>query len=223
MPPLIGINLNFDVRLKRYTLSPDYVRAVERAGGIPVPLPAFSSIGSVKEVVKRLDGVVFTGGRDIDPKRYGQRPHPKTQLLDPEKEKTDEIIMNLSLDMGKDILAICYGCQLLNVALGGTLHQHLPDLQLGPAHRREGRSHGVRLSGRLKEIYKQEEIKVNSYHHQGIDRVGRDLKVVAVADDGLVEGISLDNGFVLGVQWHPEMMHKDKLQQALFKAFVKSC
>lgn len=224
MRPLIGINLNYNIKQQEFILSPDYVEAIEVAGGIPVALPIFPDHVSAKEVIRKLNGVVFTGGRDINPRKYGERKHPRTNLLYSKKAKSDEILMKLSLEMKKNVLAICYGCQLLNVTLGGTLYQHIPSLKFtGSAHKTEGKMHRVELIGILREMIGKEKIMVNSYHHQSVNKVGHGLEVVARSEDSLVEGISFRDKFVLGVQWHPEMMQRDEHQKRLFRKFITSC
>lgn len=184
----------------------DYARGVIEAGGLPVHLPIDADAAALAE---RLDGVLLTGGTDVDPARYGADPHP--ELIEPQAERDDfefELLAR-SLDRDIPVLGICRGMQLINVHLGGTLTQHVPDhsrLDLKP----DIEAHSVTLvpDSVLGGLY-GEELKVNSLHHQTLDSIGTDLRVTAVADDGNAEGIELGET-VVAVQWHPEMMRTSK-------------
>lgn len=219
--PIIGININYPKEHKYCSIDKKYVDSVTAAGGVPMVLPLFNDLESAKQALESVDGIVFTGGADINPMRFGQKAHEKYDPLRPEKERSDEMLIKLALDMKKNILAICYGCQLLNVALGGTLHQHLPDLDFG-AHKKTKAEHKVVIEPPLSDVMGMTGTIVNSYHHQGIDKLGEGLKIVAKAEDGLTEGIMLPKSFIVGIQWHPERM-KEQEQQKLFKALVENC
>jgi len=218
--PLIGINCKIitDDGDSYYKLDRNYVRSVERAGGEPLMMPAFRSPAETRTFLDRLDGVLFTGGPDINPKRWRERPHPKVELLDPYKEDSDFAAIRETLSQDKPLLGVCLGCQLLNVATGGSLHQHIPDLKRRVEHG-NGARHGVSVErpSRLSDIVKRASIRVLSYHHQGIDRLGKGLIATARAEDGLVEAVE-DPGrrFAVAVQWHPERMTgAENLFQAL--------
>lgn len=180
----------------------DYGRGVIEAGGLPVNLPIDVD---VEAIAGRLDGVLLTGGTDIDPARYGADPDP--ELLDIEEERDDlELrLLGSALDRGLPVLGICRGIQLVNVHLGGTLNQHAPE------HARfdvpaETAVHGVTLApdSILQDLYGARR-EVNSLHHQTVAEVGGGLRVTATADDGTIEGLELGDT-VVAVQWHPEMM-----------------
>ncbi|HLY10037.1 MAG TPA: gamma-glutamyl-gamma-aminobutyrate hydrolase family protein [Planctomycetota bacterium] len=222
--PLIGINCKIitDTGDSYYKLDRNYVRSVERAGGVPVLMPAFASAGDVRSYLDRLDGLLFTGGPDINPCRWKQPQHAKSELMHEDREKSDFWTLREALRRDLPALFICCGHQELNVALGGSLHQHVDDLPDVDAHA-GGKTHpvGVFQGNRLRDIVGKDRLRVNSWHHQAIDRLGRGLTITAVADDGIVEGIESDpHRFMVGVQWHPERMQDDRRQQNLFRALV---
>lgn len=213
--PLIGLNCklvseNGDVY---YKLDRLYVEAIAKAGGAPVLLPFFPS----RAFLGRLDGVLFTGGGDIDPTRWGEKKHPKAVLLHPDKEASDLRTARAALAADLPVLGICLGMQLLNVAQGGSLHQHV-----------EGHAGGVRHPVGVEDSRTREAVgprpRVNSYHHQAVNRLGAGLGAVATSPDGLVEGIeSGRHRWVVGVQWHPERDPDRREQMRLFRAFVAAC
>lgn len=200
----------------------EYADTVVRAGGVPVLLPPVGD--GAGELVARLDGLVLSGGADVDPARYRQTAHPETTGLRADRDGFEFTLLAEALAADLPVLAVCRGMQVLNAALGGTLRQHLPD-ELGhdghrPAlgvfgHSTVNLSAGSRVAGIL-----GTEAKVRCHHHQAVDAVGADLSVVGVADDGTVEAVELaGRGFVLGVQWHPEQdSGDDRLVAAMLLA-----
>ena len=222
--PLIGINTKLvsDGEDAYQKLDRHYVRAVERAGAVPVIMPVFRSTSDARAYLERLDGVVFTGGPDLNPKRWGEKKHPKAELLHPDRESSDFAALKAALALDLPTLAICCGCQQLNVLLGGSLHQHVYDLPGVKAHS-DGTTHEVAMTGesRTRDILGTPRPSVNSYHHQACNRIGRGLTVTAESPDGLVEGVeSTRHRWVVGVQWHPERMGDDRRQRRLFSALV---
>ena len=216
------------------TLVPaDYVRRVEAAGAVAVLLPApaaaagdeRAAAAAAATAVARLDGIVLTGGVDVDPARYGESSHEQTQSPDPARDVYELALVAECARSSKPLLAICRGMQLLNVARGGTLLQHLPD----EAGRRDHmpdpgsfvpRSVRVVPGSRLAEVAKSTELVVPCHHHQAVGRVGEGLVVSAVCDDGVVEALEGPGpGFLLGVQWHPEA----ERDASLFDALVRAC
>lgn len=179
-----------------YTGYADHVAA---AGGLAVHLPSRTD---PDDAMDRLDALVLTGGTDVDPARYGAAPCSTTPVLDPGRDAVELALLDAALRSGKPVLAICRGIQLVNVSRGGTLHAHLTDhLAAYPP----GARHDVFMapSSTLGLLYGRQ-TSVNSLHHQGIDRLGRDLVATAHAPDGVVEGLELPGIALLGVQWHPE-------------------
>jgi putative glutamine amidotransferase len=204
-----------------------YMRAVTAAGGLPVVMSP-QPLEAVPDLVARLDGVLIPGGPDIDPSFYGAEPDDDLGPTWPEVDRFEIAVVREAEARGLPVLAICRGMQLLNVAHGGALFQHLPD-HVGDdvVHRRARLEdpvamHPVRVEGgsRLADWLGGERFEVNSYHHQAPDTVGEGLRAVAWADDGVIEG--LEGGRSLGVQWHAEAMQSAAEQRALFERFVAS-
>jgi len=203
-----------------------YLEAVEGAGGIPVilaPLPA----RRLEAIIDRLDGVCLSGGPDIEPATYGADAHPELGPTEPEVDLFELGLARAARRRGLPILAICRGMQVLNVARGGTLMQHLPDLGGEIAHRQSEPAsqptHAVALAAgsRLAALAESERIEVNSFHHQAIERLGAGLEPVAWADDGVIEGVEAPaDPFTLGVQWHAECLVERPEQAALFERLI---
>lgn len=223
MKPLIGLNckLAAEGADQYYKLDRLYVRAVERAGAVPVLLPFFATDEDARETVARLDGLLLTGGPDLDPGRWGEPPHPKIEPLHPDKEESDFRTLRAALARDLAVLGICLGMQTLNVAFGGSIHQHIYDLPgIGPHS--GGVEHEAEMTGdsRLREAL-DGRTRVLSWHHQAANRIGEGLRVIARSADGLVEGIeSARHRWVVGVQWHPERMAGRPDQERLFAAFA---
>jgi putative glutamine amidotransferase len=207
-----------------------YVRAIENAGGIPVVVPPVLHPDRIPELLDRVDGLCLSGGPDLDPESYGAPRHP---LTGPTERTLD--VFELALTRAADarqlpILAVCRGMQLLNVARGGTLHQHLPELVGARIDHRQLMSgsrptHWVSLAptGKVAAISGRRRLKVNSFHHQAIDVLGEGLVVTGRASDGTVETMeAVDRDFVVGVQWHAESLTRRPGHAALFRAFVES-
>ena len=213
MRPLIGITsyaeeIRWGVWTEDAALVPlAYVRAVEHAGGRPLVVPP--SEDGLEETLDALDGVIFSGGGDLDPELYGAEPHDETDMPRTERDAAELRLLQAALDRDMPVLAICRGSQLLNVARGGDLEQHLPETVGHEQHRHDPGSFsdhdvkvaaGSRLGGLL-----GDRAPVKSHHHQGYGRIGSGLREVAWAEDGVVEGLEdADKRFALGVLWHPE-------------------
>jgi putative glutamine amidotransferase len=205
-----------------------YVDAVQRAGGMALllaPDPALAE--DPDELLDRIDAIMLAGGADIDPALYGADPHPETIGSVPERDAFEVALVRRAMQRDLPLLAICRGMQVMNVACGGTLHQHLPELLHHEEHRRvlgsfDGADHDVRLApGSLAARAAGEELHVTkSHHHQGVDRVGEGLVVTGWSQlDDLPEALEVPgNRFALGVQWHPEADEKSRLIGALVVA-----
>ena len=199
----------------------DYVRAVERAGGRAVLIPP--SDDGVDETLDAVDGLIFSGGADLDPTLYGQEPHPQTFGIHEERDRSELALLEGALSRDMPVLAICRGSQVLNVARGGDLVQHLPDVVGDEKHKHTpgtfadhdvGLEPGTKLAGVL-----GDRAPVKSHHHQGFGKVGEGLRVAAHADDGTIEAVEdPSQRFALGVLWHPEAGEDMKLFEGLVAA-----
>jgi putative glutamine amidotransferase len=230
--PRIGVTTSITVGVapERTYVNSTYLRAVQAAGGVPVLLPPTLDREARRLVLADLDGLLLTGGGDVEPGRFGEAPHPTVSDVAPARDELEIEVTRTVLDDGRPLLAICRGLQVLNVALGGTLHQDVASDSGTPVHhsQREPRdqpSHRVKVApaSHLADVLGAEEIDVNSMHHQAVKALGRDLIAVAWAPDDIVEGVELADRrrFVLGVQWHPEELvgHSDAARR-LFTALV---
>jgi putative glutamine amidotransferase len=225
--PIVGITTyvtpaSFGVWELESALVPyDYVRAVERAGGRALLVPP--SDEGVEETLDALDGLLLSGGSDLDPGLYGQEAHPETTGVVPERDSAELTLLRAALDRDLPVLAVCRGSQVLNVALGGDLVQHLPDLVGHDAHKHTPGTFsthevaidpGTALAGLL-----GDRTAVKSHHHQGFGRLGRGLRPAARDVDGTLEALEdPDRRFALGVLWHPEAGEDARLFEGLVSA-----
>ncbi|TCC39838.1 gamma-glutamyl-gamma-aminobutyrate hydrolase family protein [Kribbella sindirgiensis] len=198
-----------------------YLDAVVAAGGVPLLLPP---VGTDPSILGVLDGLIIAGGCDVDPGAYAAAPHPETVDTRPDRDHHEAILIRAALDRDLPLLAICRGLQMLNVTLGGTLHQHLPDVVAHDDHRPEpavfGSVEAKVEPGTLTARILGEHVFGSCYHHQALDVVAPGLKVTARADDGTVEAAEVEgHDFALGVQWHPEENPEDL---RLFTALIRS-
>jgi putative glutamine amidotransferase len=198
----------------------EYVWAIERAGGRPLLVPP--SAEGVDETLDALDGILFSGGSDLDPELYGQESHPETFGIVKERDRAELALLEAALARDMPVLAVCRGSQLLNVALGGDLVQHLPDVVGDEKHKHTPGTfadHDVRLEGgsRVGTLL-GEHAPVKSHHHQGFGRLGKGLTSVAWADDGALEAVEdPSRRFAVGVLWHPEAGDDARLFEELVR------
>jgi gamma-glutamyl-gamma-aminobutyrate hydrolase PuuD len=198
-----------------------YADAVLRAGGVPVLLPSDPALA---DMVDRLDAVVLSGGADVQPSRYGAEPDPRTGAPRPDRDAAELAVLARALDLGIPVLGVCRGIQVLNVGLGGTLHQHIPDGTGHTGHNPRPGVYGtveVELEpGSRAHRAVGGQVSVQCHHHQGLDRLADGLVVTGLAQDGTIEAVELaDREFVLGVQWHPEQGPQQE-DVGLFAALV---
>jgi len=236
--PLIGITMRLELETRRFYLGRDYSEAVEAFGGVPVHLGLIPKAEYIAVAVAGLDGVLLPGcNTDVDPHYYREEPHHRLGTVITEKDETDMLVLAEVERLNKPLLAICYGMQALNVFRGGSLVQDIESQvpksikhEQGTPHTRN--SHGLKiaagsiLSG-LDAVKKANgAIRVNSSHHQAIKKVGKNLKAVAWAKDGIIEGVqdTRKGRFAVGVQWHPEMTADfDHISREIFALFVEKC
>lgn len=227
--PIIGITCDWvetgDVSQVR--LNTGYIKATEAAGGIPFVLPPHRDIESIAE---QIDALLIPGGDDIDPCYYGEERHEKLQLIAYQRFEFEHALLKHFDSLGKPILGICYGCQLLNVIRGGSLYQHIPDLGTTVIHKRaslqeEHPRHFVQLEpdSKLFELTEMEQFEITTIHHQSVRKPGEGLRVAAYAADGIIEALEDPHKpFVIGVQWHPERDLESQATQKLFGAFIEA-
>ena len=231
--PLIGITPfqePVENQPPKQVLSAYYTGAVSRSGGIPVIIPVDLSEDDLTALVNQLDGIILSGGGDIEVHHFGGQPHPKINLIDPRRDEMELALVKWLSHRKKPYLGICRGAQVINVALGGTLYTDIADQieNALPAHfypdwPRDHIAHQVTLSpgSRLADISGALSFPVNSLHHQACKKLAADLCVTAHAPDDVIEAFELpDHPFGLGVQWHPENLLDSPPANALFKALV---
>lgn len=234
MKPVIGITTYQSKNIygqPTVDLQQSYVRAVMQAGGVPVLIPSLIAEDGWDAVYSRLDGILFSGGGDIALEHFAGDPHPRIDDVEPERDSVELKMVRAAVTDHKPFLGICRGCQVVNVALGGTLYTHIPDQvpnaldHAYPGNMRTVLVHEVKIEEgtRVAEIYGEPIIKVNSLHHQGLKDVAPKLRVSGHAPDGLVEAIELpDHPFGVAVQWHPEWLRDQESTRNLFRKFVEA-
>ena len=230
--PIIGVTLFEGDEPGMRAVREDYVRSVERADAVPVVLPPVRP-EDAPLILDRVDGVLLSGGGDLDPMLYRQTPHPKLGRVDRRRDDFELALVREALRRDRPLLAICRGQQVLNVAMGGTLLQDIPsELGVVADHdapgERTSRPHAVEVLAhtRLRAILDRDELDVNSFHHQAVDRLGDGLEVSARSPvDGVIEGLEVPGSrFVVAVQWHPESFwDQPDSFQCLFDAHAEAC
>jgi putative glutamine amidotransferase len=208
---------------ERVTLNTAYVRALDRAGLVPLAVPTLLPPGRAAAALDGLRGLVLTGGEDVEPARYGAAPHARLAATDPDRDAAELALIAAAYARRLPILAICRGIQILNVALGGTLYQDLDSERPGPIAHADVSDHAVRVEAGslLERTLGARSATVNSRHHQAIRDLAPRLRAVAWADDGVIEAAeSTDPAapWTLAVQWHPE----DLTERALFDGFARA-
>jgi putative glutamine amidotransferase len=237
--PLIGIIPGFASPDLSRSFSPsgsinfvdfNYSESIENAGGAPCIIPYTCDDKMIARYCEIMDGLMLIGGADVDAERYGQRPLPSEFAPTPERDEFEIAFLRSFKETGKPVFGICRGIQLLNVALGGTLIQDIPS-RLNRVHHMLGVgsqeiAHEVRIcsDSLIARILGSDDIEVNSFHHQCVDRLGNGLRAVGHSEEGIVEVVEHESHpFMLAVQWHPERMRSSARQLDLFKGFVRAC
>jgi putative glutamine amidotransferase len=229
MPPVIGITCSHELESNRFSLAIAYINAIIVAGACPVLLPAMDTrfLGRLNF----LQGVVFSGGNDVDPVHFGEEPIPGSGEINPDRDEFELALARLCLRENIPLLAICRGMQVVNIAAGGDIYQDihtqaakvLKHMQQSP---RWHASHGVEVkqSSQVHKAYSGKLARVNSFHHQAVRQVAPGFQITATASDGLVEAIeSPGHSFAVCVQWHPEAMWRRYPEHiGLFKALVRA-
>lgn len=242
--PVIGVSCNYDyadvfqnggdlaaISPKWHTVCENYTRAIEEAGGIPLLLPIYKNKEDLTLILNTVDGVLLTGGNDIDPLLYGEIDRGKCGRIVPERDNQDiAIAQYIAYKTSKPMLCICRGIQVLNVAMHGSLYQDLESD--GPFYQHMKKNYpmnaithsvSVERGSLLYKILGKSSIGVNSFHHQSIKSIGDRLKATAKSEDGVIEAVELEGAeFILGLQWHPEKMYDSEEQKKIFAAFIES-
>jgi putative glutamine amidotransferase len=208
-----------------------YMQRVADAGGMPFLLPHTDDETVLQNAIARLDGLLLTGGEDVHPQHYGQAVAYDNTVISELRDRFELRLIELFLPTGKPVFAICRGCQVLNVALGGTLFQDLP-AQTGVRHHSQTiptseTSHSVELTegSRVAQALQMTTVEVNSHHHQAVDRLGSGLVVTGRSEEGIIESYEhATHPFLLAVQWHPERLtSRVEIHQRLFIFFIQTC
>ena len=231
MRPIIAIFTEIDEKLN-VNIRNTYINAVESTGGLPLIVPYLKSDESLETLIERCDGFIFTGGGDIDPRYYGEEKKPTCGDIEYNRDELEFRVFDSIFASGKPILAVCRGIQLVNVALGGTLYQDIPtELDTGMIHKQkepeDAPSHEVNVleSTPLYELLKSKRVVANSFHHQAIKKLGNGLKIMATADDGIIEGAYIPGErYFRAFQWHPErLVDIDAHNRLIFEDFINAC
>lgn len=237
--PRIGMTVNYigpeeakcPSQSGSFYLNRTYVEAIQRAGGIPVPL-LYLEDQDLDTLLDSLDGICLTGGKDIDPSHFGETPHPAAERISPARTRAEIHLTQEAVRRDVPLLGICLGHQTVNVALGGDMYQDLPSQWPGTLpHKNSEADRGVKLheikvtpGTKLREILGADRLEVNSVHHQAVRRIADSLVVSAEALDGVVEGLERPgSSFLVCIQWHPEDLSERQEQRRLLETFVEAC
>jgi len=226
--PLIGITSVYHVDENNGSVTTlagfDYVKAVAENGGAPVILPTISNKEILMRYVEELDGLVLIGGDDIPPDAYGRQPHETVKIMPKQRYNFERQLIPAWLSSGKPVLGVCLGMQFTNVVSGGTLIQDIPSqVAADVVHRRKYHRVRIEPDSALEKLLDNKEAMVYSNHHQAVDKLGENLKVIAHADDGVIEAAErVEGGFGLFVQWHPESMSDKAHRDAIYGALVRA-
>jgi len=240
MKPIIGVNMDFsgygsyqpnDLRFRdAYKIYTPYVDAVGKYGGIVLPIPPLEELKALDDYVKLAQGFIFSGGDDYPSELYNETQHPASKIMHKRRANADFYLARQVSKTNKPILAICGGIQLVNIVYGGKLIQHLNHLEIhSKINKTTDNKHKIKIvkNSLLYQIFKKEELDVNSAHHQAADPqyIGKDLTVTATAPDGVVEALELkmpEGRFFLAVQWHPERMDDEQHKKLIFSSFINA-
>ena len=211
-------------------LAVDYLNMIQRAGGVPVVLPTMENLECAQQLWERLDGILLSGGNDLNPQMYHQRIKPQCGFIDTLRDRYEAAALTFALHKDLPVLGICRGIQMFNAVLGGSNYQDLMangfEQHSILACSRNEASHTVQIKkdSVLNAIFQKEVIGVNSFHHQAVWKLAPSLRSLAYSEDGVIEAVEVaGHPFAVAVQWHPEMMFDDDQQHKLAQAFVRAC
>lgn len=230
MKKMIGVMPLWDDDKESVWMLPGYLEGIKQAGGLPIVFPFLEDEEDIIHLCDMCDGFLFTGGHDVSPSMYGEAPLDNVEACK-NRDYMEKIVLSYAIEKDKSVLGICRGIQFINVALGGSLYQDLPsqydsktEHHMIPPY--DSVCHNVNIVKEtpLNELLGDDEIGVNSYHHQAVKVLSKDLKAMAFSEDGLVEAVYMPNKkFVWALQWHPEFSYKtDEKSRKIFEKFVGS-
>ncbi|WP_342560374.1 gamma-glutamyl-gamma-aminobutyrate hydrolase family protein [Psychrobacillus sp. FSL W7-1457] len=231
MKPIIGVSSNLTELV--LSVPTDNIHAVTRFGGVPIVLPNMET-ELIDSIANLIDGLLLTGGGDIDPTLFGEEPHRSLGSIVPERDEFEVELIKKMLEQNKPILGLCRGAQIMSIAAGGDMYQDIYGqiettlLQHDQKAPRTHASHFVQLGEGtvLKHIIGKDRIKVNSFHHQAVRKIPQGYQISGIASDGIIEAFeSQHHSFVIGIQWHPECLVTtgDDSSEAIFKGFIEAC
>lgn len=228
--PIIGITTDYNDKQTCYESPYSYAAAVEKAGGLPLLLPYRADLSLISRYVDLIDGMLFSGGHDLNPQAWGEEYHPKVNPIDPAREKFERALMAEVEKRRTPTLGVCLGSQLMNVYRGGSMIQFLPEFErANPIEHGRGTTDGwnrhpvsIDPESSMATAIGKREITVNTSHKQAMRNLGRGLRVIGKAPDGIIEAIEDPSmPLWLGVQWHPERLHHQAEHLALFRLLVE--
>lgn len=233
MKPIIGVTPQYDIENDRIKTETSYFQAIRKAGGVPILLPLHNDTNDLEELLDVLDGIVFSGGPDVNPLYFSEEAIPECGTVDKERDLVELGLLPMVMQKKIPILGICRGIQVVNIALGGDIYQDIPaqaDTKVKIMHYQKAKSstciHKIQIEKAtlLERILQKEVSLVNSFHHQAVRKLGENLTVAATSSDGLIEAITMESyPFFLGVQWHPEeLYHAQEDARKIFHEFIKA-
>ncbi|MBR5917043.1 MAG: gamma-glutamyl-gamma-aminobutyrate hydrolase family protein [Lachnospiraceae bacterium] len=232
MKPIIGIIPLVDEEKDSLWMLPGYMNGISEVGGIPIMLPLTSDADDIKELLSKVQGILFTGGHDVNPAIYNEAPINQTVSFCKERDAMESEVLKQVLEIDMPLLGICRGIQFINAYLGGTLYQDIPtqftsklNHHQSPPYDKPVHKVIIKENSRLFSLLKKKSLEVNSYHHQAVKDLAPGLSVMALAEDGLIEAIEIkDKKFAWAFQWHPEFSYvTDEDSLKIFKEFVSHC
>ncbi len=232
MRPVIGLIPLYDEDKESYWMLPGYMKVLETCGALPIMLPLTSDEEELAQSLELCDGLLLTGGHDVDPLLYHEQPKATCGVLCKERDCMESWLLGKALEKKLPVFGICRGIQFMNAYLGGTLYQDLPteydsavEHHMTPPYDRAAHKVTILADTVLADILGEGELPVNSYHHQAVKEVAPGVTTMAISEDGLVEAISVNGQkFAVGVQWHPEFSYENNGQSLkLVQAFVDAC
>ncbi|MFW5981823.1 MAG: gamma-glutamyl-gamma-aminobutyrate hydrolase family protein [Halanaerobiaceae bacterium] len=226
---VIGITSNYDQNINTYTLNRYYISSILKAGGLPIILPCTLEKDTIKRYLALVDGILFSGGGDIDSLIYGNEPLCGLGSISPERDYFELELFKQANKIALSVLGICKGCQIINIAMGGSVYQDIYQEKVSNLkHKQEAPrwypTHHINIieGTYLEKIINKRRSQVNSIHHQSIKEVAAGFRIAAKADDGIIEAIEKsEDHFVVGIQWHPEIMLNSRDSILIFEEFVK--